>query len=468
MLLPKTKEREYRFRLALRMGLPIFALVLALVSNTLITTYESLQPSFYIESILLLAFSIYFIFYLIYNGFDKKITDEITKTFSRDYLYKYLKKAIKKEQDYTLILISVDNLKDINNRYGIKNGDKTLFEVAKYIGEYLQSKNIYNFPMGHVKGGDFIIGLSGKKTQYITTLELLCLKSSEFKVDDIEVKISGAITDTSFSNELDYMMENLFELKEENKNQKLAHKNSDIKPNELEIFIIDAIKNRSLVLMTQSVFEDGVSVIRECFIKLKMPDGKIIHQKNYMKVIDKLGLMVDFDLMVLEYVSELCADENSEIYAINISPTSLRNSAFLTKVKTMLSSNESIQNRIMFILSEQEYYSQTDKYNAILKTLRESGLLITIDRLGSLHTSYLYLKDLDIDTVRFDSFLTKEMKTRNYKSIIEGFNLMAHAKGVKTWIRMIESQDIKNEAQAIGIDYLQGKHLSEVEKNYED
>jgi len=40
MSLPQTKEREYRFKLALRMGLPIFALILALISNTLITIYE--------------------------------------------------------------------------------------------------------------------------------------------------------------------------------------------------------------------------------------------------------------------------------------------------------------------------------------------------------------------------------------------------------------------------------------------
>jgi hypothetical protein len=32
MLLPIIKEREYRFKLALRMGLPIFALIIAFVS----------------------------------------------------------------------------------------------------------------------------------------------------------------------------------------------------------------------------------------------------------------------------------------------------------------------------------------------------------------------------------------------------------------------------------------------------
>ncbi len=96
MLLPQKKEREYRFKLALRMGLPIFALVLALISNTLITTYESLNSAFYFEAIVLLAFSIYFIFYIIYSGFNVRITEEVTKTFTREYLYEYLQKEIRK------------------------------------------------------------------------------------------------------------------------------------------------------------------------------------------------------------------------------------------------------------------------------------------------------------------------------------------------------------------------------------
>ena len=257
MLLPETKEREYRFKLALRMGLPIFGLVLILISNTLITNYQTLDPLFYIEAILLIAFSIYFIFYIIYNSFDIRITEVVTKTFTREYLYKYLKKKIKKDKEYTLLLISIDNLSDINSRYGIKNGDKVLRRVVLWVGEYLQSKELYNFPMGHVKGGDFVIGLKGVKSQYTTILELMCLKSDDFTVDDIEVKISVAVTDTHFSNELEYLIENLFEKQETNRNQKLLTQNiQDINPDELESFVINAIKERLFVVMTQDIFED--------------------------------------------------------------------------------------------------------------------------------------------------------------------------------------------------------------------
>ena len=467
MLLPQTKEREYRFRLALRIGLPIFALILILISGTLITNYETLHISFYFEAILLLAFSIYFILYVIYSGFNVKITDDVSKTFTREYLYKYLQKEIDSKKKYTLILISIENLHDINKVYGLKNGDKTLFEVAKWIGKYLKNEKLNNFPLGHIKGGDFIIGLEGNKEKYNTMLELMCLKSSEFKVDDIEVKISGTITDTNYSSELSYLTEHLFELQE--KNQKIRSKYSEevIDPNELESYIINAIEHKNFVVMTQDIFEGEKKVFKECFVKLKTDDGKLFYPKRYAKIINKLGLSVDFDLMILEHTLLDCIDKSDDIFAINISPKSLRNDKFLFKAKELLKENKNVKNRIIFILNEQEYYSHIARYNAILNSFRSLGVLIMVDRLGSLHTSFLYLRELDIDMVRFDSYYSKDIKNSKNHSIMDGFNIMAQEKGVKSWIKNLEDEESLNIAKEMKIDYIQGKYLSDLEKIYE-
>lgn len=468
MLLPETKEREYRFKLALRMGLPIFGLILAFISATLISSYENLQPAFYFESVLLLAFSIYFIFFLIYRGFDTRITENVSKTFTREYLYEYLEKEIKKNREYTLILISIDNLHSVNDRYGIKNGDKVLYRVVQFIADYLKDKSITNFPMGHIKGGDFVIGLRGNKLKYKTVLELLCLKSDEYIVDGIEVKISGAINDTSFSSELDYLIENLFELQNQNRNKKLLEEaQEEINPSELESYVINALQSKSFSVQVQSVFEKNKSVIKECFIKLKTPSGKLLHAKTYNKVLNRLGLMADFDLMIFEKSLEECKSDNDEIFALSVSPTSLRNYRFISKVKELVGKNGHAKKKIMFILSETEYYSNTEKYNKILKSLRDIGVKIAIDRLGSLHTSFLYLRDLEIDVVRFDSFYTKERRIIDDSSIISGYNSMAHAKGVKTWVKLVENEEIKEEINRLGIDYMQGKYLAPLEIIYE-
>ena len=465
MLLPQTKEREYRFKLALRMGLPIFALVFALISHTFITSKESLTTPFYIESILILFFSIYFIFYLIYKGFDTKITDGISKAFTREYIYKYLKKELKASEEYTLLLVSINNLYEINSRYGIKNGDKVLFEILMWIGEYLKSKDIVNFPVGRIKGGDFIIGFKGNKSQYKTVIELMALKSDELKIDDIEVQISIVINDTAFSKDLDYLIEDLFELQNKNHKQHVSNTEDEINPSDLEYYVIDAIKRRDLVIFTQNIFEKENIVFKECFVKLKNQNDKILHQKNYMKVLDKLRLMSDYDLIVLEKVIEMCEKNNNEKFAVSLSATSIRNPIVLSKIKDMLSRNKYVKNRIIVLFSENEYYPKADKFNAILKQLKDLGVMIAVDGLGSLHTSFLYLRDLDIDVVRFGSFYTRDVNEKMHKNIIDGFNVMAHEKGMKSWIRMIEDEYTKNLMQKSGVDYLQGKYLAPLEKN---
>jgi EAL domain-containing protein (putative c-di-GMP-specific phosphodiesterase class I)/GGDEF domain-containing protein len=468
MLLPKQKEREYRFKLALRIGLPIFALVIALVSSTLITNYESLHASFYFESILLLAFSIYFIFYIIYNGFNEKITDYVSKTFTREYLLKYLKKEIQKHKEYTLILVSIENLHDINKLYGLKNGDKTLYEVANWIGNYLASENITKAPIGHLKGGDFIVGIEGTKEKYATIMEMMCIKASEFHIDNIEITISGAITDTNYSKDLNYLIENLFELQEIRKKEKSQYDDEKIDPNELEVLVIRALKNRNIVITSQDVYENDKVAFCECFTKLKLSNEKFIYPKRYKKIMNKLGLTLEFEKMLVEEVILHHSKFHIKRFAINISASSLRNESFLSFIKQLLHENKEHYEKIIFIVCEQEYYSYKGRFNTIINSLKSLNVFVAIDRIGSYHTSFLYLRELDIAMVRFDSYYSNEEKMQEQRGIIEGFNVIAKQKGIKTWIKNLETQNTLTLAEELNIDFLQGKYLAKLEKKYEN
>ncbi|MEA2098729.1 MAG: GGDEF domain-containing protein [Campylobacterota bacterium] len=467
MLLPQIKEREYRFKLALRMGVPIVTLVLVLISSTLITTYESLQLVV-ISSILFLIFSVYFILHLIYKGFDVKITEPVSKVFTRDYLYKYIKKDMRFNVDYTLILISIENINFINTHYGIKNGDKIIYEIAKNIIDYIEGEKVYNFPIGHINGADFMIGLRGKKEQYISAFELFCLKYSELKINNIEVNILGAITDTTYSNDLDYMVENLFEMQEENRTKHIVLDRDDISPSDLEIYVINAIRSKSISMMTQEVFENKKPEIVELFVKLKNVNGKLLHPLTYMKVVNKLGLRTEYDMMILQKSILHYKFEDSTMLAMNIAPSTLRDKKFLLKVKELIDDNLYVKNKIIFILDEIGHYSNVHDYNLILKSLKNLGIKIALDRLGMVHSTFLYLRDMDIDIVRFDSIYTKDINNKKYNSIIEGFNLMAHSLGVKTWMKMVENEEAYEFAKKIEIDYIQGKQIASLIKIYED
>jgi len=292
----------------------------------------------------------------------------------------------------------------------------------------------------------------------------MLLKSENFKIDAMEVKISGAITDTYFSTDLDYLIENLFELQINKRN---SPQEEDINPSELESFVINAMNQKRFIVLTQDVFQKDKAVFKECFIKLKTPQNSIIHQKSYMKVINRLGLMLEYDLMILETIFSKHALFGEEIIAITVSPTSLRNQNFLSRTKELLEANTTIKHKIMFIFSEREYYSQISRYNASLKSLRNMGVLIAVDRLGSLHTSFLYLRDLDIDVIRFDALYIKEIQKKEYVNILDGLNVMAHNSGVKTWMKMLESKESVSFIEELAIDFSQGNFLAPLVKIYE-
>ena len=71
-----------------------------------------------------------------------------------------------------------------------------------------------------------------------------------------------ALNDIKFSKNLDYLIENLFELQNSNKNAKqLMPMQEMIDPSDLEYFVIQAIKKRDITLFTQEAFEDEKTIL---------------------------------------------------------------------------------------------------------------------------------------------------------------------------------------------------------------
>jgi len=457
MLLPEKKERENRFKLALRMGLPIFLLGLLSIFSFINQPAEHITSSFYIGATLILAIMIYFFLYMIYRGFDERITDPITHTFTREYLYKLLKKEIQKE-DYSIILISIDNLHTINEVYGIKNGDNILYGIVKEISTFLSSKGINDFPLGHIKGGDFLIGLNGEKNEYTSIIDLMCLKFSTCNLYGIEVQIIASIVDNNFSKNLDYLIDHLFEQQILNKSSKNIFKEDDIiDPNDVQISIIDAIKNSNFKIYSQNVYDkDGNIFLEDLSIKLQI-ENKIIHQNTFIPVVNRLGLSKEFDLVLLDKVAKM-ASTNERIYSICVSPTTLREPSFVSHMKNLLGTYISIQNKIVLLISEIDYYNNILRYNQTIQNLRIMGVYIAIDRFGEYHSSFLYFREIEVDMIRFDSRYTKNLSSMRYRNIVKGLHESINDLHSKSWIKMIEDEDTYKISNEIGIDLLQGRY----------
>jgi EAL domain-containing protein (putative c-di-GMP-specific phosphodiesterase class I) len=397
---------------------------------------------------------------MIYRGFDERITDPITRTFTREYLYSLFKKEIKRG-DYSIMLVSIDNLDVINEVYGIKNGDYVLYSFVNEVSNFLSSKGINDFPLGHLKGGDFLIGLQGSSEEYFTILELMCLKYTSFSLNDIEIHVAGAITDNNYSKNLDYLIDHLFEQQVLNRSTKIMQNNESIDPNTLEMAILNAIRNSSFIIYYQNVYEkNGELLLKDLSIKLDV-NSKIIHQNIFMPVIHRLGLTKEFDLVLLDSVANYITKDPTECSVI-ISPSTIRDHNFINHIRALLQSYPLVINKIVFLISELDYYSDVAKYDHIIQTLRTMGIKIAIDRFGEYHSSLLYFREIEVDMVRFDSRYTKGLNSKRYKNILEGLHVSINTLYSKSWMKMIEDEYMHSAAVEIGVDLLQGKYIDKI------
>jgi len=449
MTYTEEKERSHRFALALRMGLPIFFLSSVTLFALLTQTYTTLT-SLVILSIALLGIMIYFIFYLIYQSSQENITDTVTHTFTPEYFFRLFKKSIAKKTQ-TLVLISVENLWSINERYGIKNGDKALQSTVMKLDTFFREKKIEKLPVGRYKGSDFLVFLPGEKEQYLPFIELFLSKYQNHINDEIEIRLEAVMIDSRLGNDVELLVSRLYELH----NDRVSSEKEDVYSiNELENEISEALEEKRFSIGFWPVYGDEDPVF-DTTVKLIDSEGRFIHQSRYIPVLNRLNKMRRLESEVLEQIGALC-DERNRNFVVTISSVTLRNPHFFEHALTLFERYPLARYKITLMFDEKEYCHQLERFAHQIAHYRKAGYKIALDRLGGYHTTLLYLKELEVDLVRFDPLYTRHIKEAGYQNIIQGLNLSAHLCGAKTWMSMIEDGITDTVAQSLKINYRQG------------
>lgn len=463
MLYPETKERINRFKLALRMGLPVFALAVITVTSLLMRYFDQIPSNFVIVAITLLGIMVYYIFYLIYQGFDERITDPITHTFTREYFVRFIEKESRK-RPYTLLLFGIENLSDINMQYGYKNGDVILRKIAEELNDYFVSKGFSQITLARFKGADIIVALEGKEEDFKTMMDLMCVRFRHKMIDDIDVDIVGSMVDTTRTRDSGKLMEHLYDLQSENRETHLTN-GDEIDLDVFDRLVIEAVNSRSFIFRYQAVYREGNLNMYEMSAKMQGEDERLIHQKRFMPAIGRLGLQRDFDNLQLEKAVERIAQlPDGVALAVNISANSLRNAYFFEHVTMLFSNNPVLKGRLFFVFSENSYYYQSERFNSRLQAFRRAGVGIVLDRLGGVHTTLQYLQELEVDVVRYDTNLTRRIGDPVQTALIEGFEKTMKQLGIASWCSHIETAEQFRKAEALGIDLMQGIYLKPIEE----
>ena len=462
MLLSERQERERKFKLALRAGIPVVLLVSLVLYSTFLKDNAlefTLENSFLIGAILFIA--VYFIYFLMELSAKETLIDQTTQGYNE-------KSFIKQLQTYkpkTLVLLIVKNLSTISENYSTDDVDLLLYNITHKLNQELNKLGLNKTLIARRYGAEFLIAIDKNSDDIQTIFENFIINNKV--INDIELNYNFAvITDTG--KELEKNIVHLKDLISTQYRSDIKDKKSNVTKDAKEISdtescIIRSLQEKNLLLSYKpllNIKSDTIDIY-EISVKLKSHRMGNILPKIYLPIVNRLGLGRDYDIALVEHIVDLLPliDENIS-FSFNLSPFSLRDENFQEKFFTYLDKSKINPSRLIIELYERKTHHDLSGYLKTLNKFRAKGIRIAIDNFGSSNASMEYMKNFNFDLVQFDRDYVTKLDDANTYAMFSSMVKMSKDLNITTIAKWVDNESQKNKLKELGIDYLQGFGIS--------
>ncbi len=458
MLYSEIKERENRFFLSLKIAIPfIFFLIFIFFLLTTKINIRSLLENNIIPFLIIFFIYIYYILYQIYMGFKTSVIDNTTKAFSREYMIKIINTMLKKE-NLLLVGVKIKNIIDINERYGFKKTDIILEKFVQELNVFLVLNGFKNIAIGHVTGGNFIFLIKCDEKQINHIMKQFIHNIEKNQIDNIFLKLIFSYVNNNSEDNAEDLLTSLFENIKLDGTNRRKKRRLNIKVNEFEKLVMDLIDKKEFEFRFQPIlnYKNNNIEIYEVLIRLNSKKyGKIL-QNQFISVINRIGYEIIYDEILIEELFKIYLDSSSNVkLSINLSSYSIRNNEFINKIKKLTKQNGINPQNFIFEISGNNNLNDIIRLKENIDILRKLGFLIAIDNFGADNTTFKYIKNLNIDIIKFDIEYSKN-KDEKLENILQASVDMFKKLKVKTVIKFVENDNSFNNFKSLGIDFVQG------------
>ena len=373
-----------------------------------------------------------------------------------------------KARDGILVYMKLTNYNEIEEFYPFdileKIEAKSLDYFYKVFNEYFAIKEI--FPLGN---GEFALFLDKKylkdalieKLKKIqNTIHLHTLSITDEIKYDIDILMSVVY-------EGDYIYESaklgLKQLIKEHKKFIIANDLAKIyqeksQKNLQTIHLIQkAIKNSKIVNYYQGIVNNKTKKIEKYESLVRLIDkDKVLSPFFFLETAKKSDYYNCITKIVLNNSFETLKKVKEDI-SINLSFLDIESEFIRHKIYNLLKTNKENANRVIFELLEDESTKNIELVKEFINEVKKYGVKIAIDDFGSGYSNYVRLLDFQIDILKIDGSLIKNIESDKFsQSIVKSIVTFAKENNIKTVAEFVENENIAKIITNLGIDYSQG------------
>ena len=310
-----------------------------------------------------------------------------------------------------LMVLGIDNFRDINTRHGRGFGNQIIKNIAEILEEETTDSGIvYRLDSDkfavHVPGGaqETVEGLYSRFQKHCAHICTLSAGAAEYVSD------GGADMD-----EIYQRAENTLNLAKQQGKNMLLFFSPDVFQRQLSMLELQEELRNSTANGFEGFFLTYQPQIRcgsfglfgaEALIRFRSPSRGLVRPDEFMPILEQTGLIVEVGDWILETALNQCRlwwERIPQMHmSINMSYIQLRERGVVNRILGIVERSGVPGSAITLEVTESMQLQDLQRFNKIFYKLEKSGIQIAIDDFGTGYSNLSYLKRIAIDEIKID------------------------------------------------------------------
>ena len=379
---------------------------------------------------------------------------------------------------HQILYLDLDNLQLINDSFGRSAGDSVIVRFARLLEENLPKSAV----LSRLTGDDFCILLTHASDDDALELAQDIRKRSEalrYLEGDRSLQVTISVGIAAFTRQTGDETKALTSARMacdsakdhgrdrievyDDDNQSIIRRHDDM---QLVADIQQSLDSDGFELLAQPIAplhgEDG-RVRYEVLLRMQDRDGNRVPSRAFFSAAERYQMMPQIDRWVVSKTLAALSghfavvEARSALFSINLSGQSLGDDDLLSFIEDEIRAAAVPVTAIGFELTESAAVSNLVKAQAIINALHDRGCRISLDDFGAGLSSFAYLKNFQVDTLKIDgSFIRDITDNRISESMVAAITQVAKVMELDTVAEYVEQDKTRRLLTKLGVDYAQG------------
>ena len=407
--------------------------------------------------------------------------DFLTGLFNRRHFEQELARETERVARYgdpgAVMVIDIDNFKDVNDTFGHKAGDDVLKGVGALLRQRLRQTDI----VARVGGDEFAVLLpqtAPDHAQVVADEMVKALGRQVAMLADRSIRVTASVGVALFDGLTDievlaYADLAMYEAKETGRNRFAIYRPAARGKERGSTRFVEAERIRHaleedrLILYCQPILDLSRNEISQYELLLRLPDkeeSEPLPPSAFLYGAERFGLIQAIDGWVARKAIALIAEHERAghelVLNINLSGKSIGDLKLAMLIEDALTQTGIDASRLNFELTETAAIANIEDAKAFADRLRGRGCKFALDDFGAGFGSFYYLKNFPFDSLKIDGDFIRGLSTSSMdRLVIEAIVSIARGMGKTTVAEFVADERTIHLLREIGVDFAQGYHI---------